>query len=399
MFFIKKLRVFESFAGIGAVSKALTNLKIDYELVGFSEIDKYSIKSFCAIHGVSESLNYGDINKIDETTLPDFDLYTFGSPCQDFSTAGKKKGAIFTCSDCGEIYNPLLLASNDRNKCPKCHSENIEKTRSSLVMESLRIIKHKKPKYLLMENVKGLVDKNHKPDFLRIVDEIQSYGYKTYWKILNAKDFEIPQNRERVFLIGIREDIEKDFKFPKPIENNIILRDILEDEVEDKYYFKEEIQRRFQFAPKKNFSVIGTTKPKHSTSFGQRYLVYNPNSYIGALTATDYKQPKQIIVPKKEILRIANVTRSGYSTGNVHHINGISPTIMDYHGVGVRILDMNNFLVRKLTPKETFRCMGFSDEDYLRVKNLGTSDTQMYKQTGNSIVVNVLMAIFTQLLL
>lgn len=141
--------------------------------------------------------------------MPDFDLFTFGSPCQDFSVAGKQKGSTWTCKDCGHEYNPLDIHYSKRNICPECDSKNIEKTRSSLVVEALRIIKYKKPKYLLMENVKNLVGKKFKPSFNKIITELNEYGYNTYYKVLNAKDYGIPQNRERIFVICIRKDIDK----------------------------------------------------------------------------------------------------------------------------------------------------------------------------------------------
>jgi len=238
---LEKLKVFEGFAGLGAVSKAMERLNICHELVGFSEIDKYAIKSFGLIHNVNEELNNGDVCLIDETKLPDFDLYTFGSPCQDFSVAGKQKGATWTCKDCNYEYNPLDVHYSKRDSCPICNKHNINKTRSSLVVEALRIIRHKKPKYLLMENVKGLIGKQFKPSFDKIITELQEYGYNIYWDVLNAKDYGIPQNRERVIVISIRKDIDNNsFKFPEGFDNGIRLRDLLEYEVDEKYYISQD---------------------------------------------------------------------------------------------------------------------------------------------------------------
>ncbi|NLY46843.1 MAG: DNA cytosine methyltransferase [Tissierella sp.] len=199
------------FSGIESFKKALTNLGIANELVGFSEFDKYATVALTAIHGVSEELNYGDITKIDETKLPNCDLITYGFPCQDISVAGLGKGIIE-----GE-------------------------TRSGLLFDALRIIKYKKPKYAIAENVKNLVGKRFKEDFESLLGELESYGYNNYWKVLNAKDYGIPQNRERVFIVSIRKDVDDGkFEFPKRFDNGIRLRDFLENEVEEKYYIENE---------------------------------------------------------------------------------------------------------------------------------------------------------------
>lgn len=134
-------------------------MKIQYELVGFSEIDKFAIKSYCAIHNVSESKNYGDITKIDISTLPDFDMLTWGFPCQDISIAGKMKGIKE-----GE-------------------------TRSGLYYEGYKILKEKRPKYSIIENVKNLASKRFKKQFDSILRDLSDLGYTNYWKILNSKDY------------------------------------------------------------------------------------------------------------------------------------------------------------------------------------------------------------------
>ena len=196
------LKVFELFAGIGANTKALKNLGVEHELVGYSEFDKYASKSFASIHGVSEELNYGDVTKINTDTMPDFDLLTYGFPCQDISVAGKQAGLE------GE-------------------------TRSSLYKEAFRIIKAKKPKYAIMENVKNLVGKKFRDKFNEMLLELEEMGYANYWKVLNAKDYGVPQNRERVFVISILGEHEP-FVFPEGFDNGIRLKDILEEEVDEK---------------------------------------------------------------------------------------------------------------------------------------------------------------------
>ena len=204
------MKVLSLFSGIGAFEKALDRLNIDYELVAFSEIDKYATKSYCAIHGVDESMNLGDITKVDENSLPkDIDLITYGFPCQDISLAGKQKGLF--------------------------HDDG-SKTRSGLFFEALRIIEATKPKIAIAENVKNLTGKKFKEQFELVLKSLEEAGYSNYWKVLNAKDYGIPQNRERVFIISIRKDIDKGFEFPEPFPLKLRLKDMLDDEVDEKFY-------------------------------------------------------------------------------------------------------------------------------------------------------------------
>lgn len=208
-----------------------------YELVNFCEFDKYAEQSYCAIHGVDKSLNLGDITKVDETKIKPFNMICGGSPCQDFSTAGKGEGSKWRCLDCGHEYNPLTVHYSNRHKCPECGSENLDKTRSSLLVEWLRVIRANKPQWGIYENVKNIVGVKFKETFQMFLDELHEYGYNTYFKVLNAKDYGVPQNRERVYLIIILKELDNGkFKFPTPFESNIKLKDILEDEVDEKYY-------------------------------------------------------------------------------------------------------------------------------------------------------------------
>lgn len=208
------MKVLSLFSGIGAFEKALDRLNIDYELVAFSEIDKYATKSYCAIHGVDESMNLGDITKVDENSLPkDIDLITYGFPCQDISLAGKQKG----------MFN-----------------DDGTQTRSGLFFEALRIIEATKPKIAIAENVKNLTGKKFKEQFELVLKSLEEAGYSNYWKVLNAKDYGIPQNRERVFIISIRKDIDKGYEFPEPFPLQLRLKDMLEDKVDEKYYLSDE---------------------------------------------------------------------------------------------------------------------------------------------------------------
>ena len=231
------MKVLSCFSGLGAFEKALSRQNIEYQLVNYCEINKYASKSYSLIHNVSEELNLGDITKVNEKKLSDFDLIMGGSPCQDFSIAGKQEGAKWTCKECKHEYNPLEAHYTTRDKCPKCNSINIEKTRSSLLAEWLRILREKLPKYGIYENVKNIIGKKFKQTFDLFEKELNEYGYNTYWKVLNAKDYGVPQNRERVYLIIIRKDIDDySFQFPEGFDNGIRLKDLLEENVDEKYY-------------------------------------------------------------------------------------------------------------------------------------------------------------------
>lgn len=470
-----KLRVFEGFAGIGAVSKAIERLGIPHELVGFSEIDKYAIKSFCAVHGVDESLNWGDVCKIDETKLPDMDLYTFGSPCQDFSVAGKQKGSTWTCNDCGHEYNPLDVHWSKRDNCPNCNNKNINKSRSSLVVEALRIIRHKKPKYLLMENVKNLVGKQFKPSFDKIIAELNEYGYNTYWDVLNAKQYGVPQNRERVFVISIRKDIDTGlYKFPKGFDSGLRLKDILEEKVAEKYYLKKALNPVFT----DNYIQYDNSGKGYNS---QASRLYYTDSLMGSLPHSNGGDKTQIICADKKELLIEkeDVAPSPELIGGIGEINfgkqyrqgnrvyssdktamcllsqpvgnaggqsylyavpqGDKENNKDYLSKSIdKIIEKNNgeipeawdlynknhinsgmaktlscgcgrtgtagstavtdsYRIRKLTPLECWRLMGFDDNDFIKAKESGVSDTQLYKQAGNSIVVNCLEYMFKEL--
>lgn len=217
--------------------KNVNSTAAGYELVNFCEFDKYAIKSYCAIHGVSEDLNLGDITKVDETKLKPFTMICGGSPCQDFSVAGKQAGSKWMCADCGHEYNPLTVHYSERHKCPNCGSENLDKTRSSLLVEWLRVIRANKPIWGIYENVKNIVGKQFKPTFDLFIQELHEYGYNTYYQVLNAKDYGVPQNRERVYLIIIRKDYDNGkFVFPEGFDNGKRLKDVLEDKVDEKFY-------------------------------------------------------------------------------------------------------------------------------------------------------------------
>lgn len=198
------MKILSLFSGIGAFEKALRNLNIGFELIGYSEIDKYASKAYSLIHNVPESLNLGDITKINEQTLlKNIDLVTYGFPCQDISIAGKKKG--FTDGE--------------------------TKTRSGLFFDALRIIQAVQPKIAIAENVKNLTSKRFKNEFETVLNSLNSIGYNNYYAVLNARNYGIPQNRERVFIISIHKSVDNNkFVFPKPIKTDKKLENLLEND-------------------------------------------------------------------------------------------------------------------------------------------------------------------------
>ena len=210
---MEKIRVFTAFSGYDSQCMALDRLKadypeFDYELVGWAEIDKYAIQAHNAVYPQWADRNYGDISKINWDEVPDFDLFTYSSPCQDFSNAGLQRGG-----------------------------EEGSGTRSSLLWECRRAILAKKPKYLLLENVAALVSKKFLPLFNRWQRELEGYGYSNYAQVLNAKDYGIPQNRERIFLVSILNG--GGYHFPMKMLLEKRMKDLLEQNVDEKYYLSD----------------------------------------------------------------------------------------------------------------------------------------------------------------
>lgn len=417
------LKVRTLFSGIGAPESALKNLGIEYELVDFCEIDKYAVQSYCAIHGVDESKNLGDISKVQGRDLPYADLLVWGFPCTDISVAGKQAGIIE-----GE-------------------------TRSGLYYEGLRILRETKPKYSIIENVKNLVGKQFKADFEQMLKDIEKLGYNNYWKVLNAKDYGIPQNRERVFIVSIRADVDKGFEFTVGFDNGLRLKDFLEDEVDEKFYISQE----------KVEKII------NSTFIQEKKMIQNGNGICSTLLARDYKDPKCVpcLTPDRvekrqegrrfkedgdpaftitsqdrhgilqigliegknynqnkvvynpeglaptiqgqgrcgnepKVLQVGNIIDTGNwdnpQRGRIYSTDGISPALNTVGGGGLEPKIFQSYRIRKLTPKECWRLMGFSDEEFQKAVDAGVSNSQLYKQAGNSIVTFVLAYIFKNLL-
>ena len=356
------------------------------------------------------SHNLGDMMQI--KALPNCDMLTYSTPCTDLSIAGKQEGLKWTCQDCGYEYDPSKLDVNTRYTCPNCESHNIKSTRSGLLYEVERLLVKAKennnlPRYLLMENVDALVSKKYIDSFNDWIDRLDNLGYNSYFQTINAKNTGIPQNRNRIFCISIIKDIDtKQFEFPKPFDTGIRLKDLLEtdEEVLEKYFLSDEVQRRLQITdPKFEKNIVGTTKPEFRT-IGQRDLVYQEDSIMGALVATDYKQPKQILVATNEPIHIADLCSEKFQrmheqSRRVYSEEGIAPAMHTCGGGNTepKVERDNLRIVRKLTPKEAHRLMGFDDVDYENCKAVGMSDTQGYKQSGNSIVTTAIALLIEHL--
>lgn len=368
------LNVLSLFSGIGAFEKALDNLNIPYNLLAYCEIDKFASKAYSIIHNVSEDMNLKDVNKITPLDISeDVDLITYGFPCQDISNSGNMKG--FT-------------------------DENGERTRSGLFYEALRIINDYKPKFAIAENVKALTYKSFEKEFKIVLESLEEAGYNNYWQVLNAKDYGIPQNRERIFIISIRKDIDKGFEFPQPIPLELRLKDMLDDNVDESFYLKPDQYDKLIENPKgENIKTIGFLKGKNGRSKQhQSNTVYD----------TDGLCPSQYAVQYKDPFKIREATKRGYAEAfpgdsiNLEHPNSktrrgrvdkeVAQTLTT--SCNQAVVNISDFRIRKLTPTECYKLMGFTAEDCIKAFEGGITKAQLYKQAGNSIVVNVLMMIF-----
>ena len=381
--------------GIGACSKALERLGIEHEIVDAVEIDKYAIKSFNAIHGTEFDVQ--DMPKWDKDI--EVDLIMHGSPCQDFSVAGKQAG--------GDIGSG---------------------TRSSLMYETIRIVGKLRPKYVVWENVKNLLSKKHKHNFDAYIKTMNILGYNSYYQVLNAKDYGIPQNRERVFTVSIRKDIDKGaFTFPEKEPLKLRLKDMLEEQVDEKYYLSDvqvnkiqtsEFMQEKKRIQEKDYSdtiLARDWKDPKCVRIGNIYGEDKGTGYAGNVWDKEELSPTLTNMQggnRQPMILEENLTYSPYvnkkykefydekryiskmfNPYNQTEVKNIAPTQTTYCGnttssATVLKLD-NNLRIRKLTPKECWRLMGFDDEDFEKARNAlnekfykgkDKSSSQLYKQ-------------------
>lgn len=303
----------------------------DYKHSWFIESDIiwYPIKE---IKNTNRAENVFNIEVEEDHTYTANNIITFN--CQDFSVAGKQKGSVWTCKECGHEYNPLTVHWSKRNYCPNCGSRNIEKTRSSLLVEYLRVVRANKPNFGIYENVKNIVGKQFKDTTFKLfTDELEEYGYNVYWKVLNAKHFGIPQNRERVYLIFIRKDLDNGkFKFPEPFDNGLRLKDMLEDEVDEKFYISDDKVKRLVTNLNDPNSLLYDPSQVKREGKSREYTEYAPT-----LTSRDYKDPR--LVNENVVKQVGNISAptgawNNPQVGRVYDPNGCSPTLNTCSGGG-----------------------------------------------------------------
>ena len=377
------MKFLDLFAGIGGFRFGMESA--GHECIGFCEIDKFARASYKAIHDTEGEIELHDITTVADEEIRNIghvDVICGGFPCQSFSIAGSRRG--------------------------------FEDTRGTLFFEIARFADILKPKYLFLENVKGLLNHDKGNTFKTILGALDGLGYDVEWQVLNSKNFSVPQNRERVFIIGHLRGQRTRNIFP-------IIR---ENEQSDNQQSKIEI--------------VGNTKNPNGTGQGTGSVIYDSNGLVGTLCARDYKEPKQIAIPvltpdrankrqngrrfktdgdpmftltaqDRHGILIKEATKQGYAEAeigdsvNLSHPNSktrrgrvgkqIANTLLTGESQGVVEPD---FRIRKLTPRECWRLQGFPDWAFDKAQEVN-SNSQLYKQAGNSVTVNVIAAIAKEL--
>jgi len=334
------IKIGTDFSGIGSPEMALKYLGIEHRNIFACDIDKYARQSYNALH--DPETMFEDITKRNHQDIENLDLYVAGFPCQSFSMSGNRKG--------------------------------FDETRGTLFFDTAQFIKINQPKCFILENVQGLLNHDSGRTFQTIIDLLTNnggtingqmsfpifddgLGYHVYYKLLNSKDFGVPQNRVRIFIIGFKDF--KPFTFPKPTTLTTYLEDILEDDVDDKYNLSQKVID--------GFKMSGSQK--------------NDNIIIHSTHTRSAKRPS---------------LKNNHNAGGHGHLSKSDGTTYCLDAKNSQAIEINAKM-RRLTPKETWRLQGFKDEDFAKVENL-VSNSQLYKQSGNSITVNVMMALYKNLL-
>jgi DNA (cytosine-5)-methyltransferase 1 len=386
------MKILELFSGYGTASFALKRLGIPYEIIGFSDIDKYANQCFFQNHwrnikplrfSNNPQRQLGDVKLINPNDLEDFDLLTAGFPCQAFSNAGKMQGEL----------DP----------------------RGSLFYEIIRIAEVKKPKYMLLENVKGLTCKKFKDTFDKILSELDRIGYHVHWKVLNSKDFGIPQSRARVWFVCFREQEDYDkFKFPEQEELKIFIKDILESEVDKKYYLSPLLQERFaKYLEEKNRIV--NLQPRQGKGIGGKGIISKndgttycvdqtcgqgivsvqmANMNRGKIPYDPNNSEMGFQLNKEPISFTIKQAQHEFLVANCIKVGGLPTKPEHYYEKKHSNIAGVSGALRRLTPKECFRLMGFLNDE---INLEGLSDTQRYKLAGNGQDVNMVTKIFERM--
>lgn len=352
------LKLATAFSGIGAIEHALKRMKVDHKIIFACDNDSYVKKSYFANHDIDETRWYDLVQNIDGKKYKGkVDLLVGGTPCQSFSMVGKRRG--------------------------------FKDARGTLFYEFARLVKEMKPKSFIFENVKGLLSHDSGKTWEVIQSVFKELGYAYFPKVLNAKDYGMPQNRERLFVIGFRK--KRNFEFPDPVELKLTVRDLLEDTPDAKYYLPEK-GVKFVTDPK-------NLQKRYTQINGEIALCEKANQQFNwhgdfVFEPTGKVEEKYFLSPKIEKYVMASGTKNFYSKPEVDLLvaRPLLATMAKMHRAGVDNYITSGDRLRKLTPRECLRLMGFDDTFQITV-----SDTQMYKQAGNSIVVNVLMSILQKM--
>jgi len=400
------MKIGTDFSGIGAPEMALKYLGIDFESVFACEIDKYARQSFKQLH--KPNTFYNNITTRNHKEVEQLDLYVAGFPCQSFSMAGKRKG--------------------------------FEEARGTLFFNVAEFIQINQPKVFVLENVKGLLSHDRGNTFQTIVDILSNgggtqngqisldvfedgLGYHIYWQVLNTKDYGIPQNRERIFIVGFKDF--REFSFPKPMNLKLRLGDMLQDNPNSKYFLTdkgiENLNKNQEF---NKFNPLNTDSEYAACVTARCNKVSNDNNFIevddkyylsdktinrisNSRNKTKFKNQDSkysgcLIAEYGKIPSDGTYIRTHYlggrkgnpKQGGTGHLSKNDGTTYCLDTSNTQAIELNK-KIRRLTPLECWRLQGFRDEDFFSVKDV--SDTQLYKQAGNSITVNVLMELFKKI--
>jgi len=365
------IRLATMFSGIGSVEHALERLNIKTEIVFASDNDKFVKQSYFANYKIKESNWYDDVKSIDGRKYQNnIDLLVGGSPCQSFSIVGKRMG--------------------------------LEDTRGTLFYEFARVVDESKPKVFIFENVKGLINHDKGKTWLIIRDTFRSLGYHIHYQVLNSRDYGIPQNRERIFVIGFK-DRNEDFTFPEPIKLEHTMQDFLEDYTDSKYYLKEKgvkfvtsTKNRKKRYTQINGDIALCQKANQQYNWHGDFVFEESSSceFDELLFDVNEVEEKYYLSEKVRKYVLSSGTKS-YRTSIKTDLEVARPLLQSMHKMhraGVDNYVTHKGRIRKLTPRECLRLMGFRDS-FVQV----VSDTQMYRQAGNSIVVDIFIALFKQM--
>lgn len=372
----RKIRLATSFSGIGAIEHALQRLGLNFDIVFAGDIDPKCKQSYFANYDINEDQWHEDIHNFDARPYNGkVDLFVGGAPCQAFSMVGKRRG--------------------------------FEDTRGTLFREFARVVKECEPKVFIFENVKGLLNHDKGNTWQVILKTFEDYcGYQVYYQVLNSKDYGIPQHRERIFCIGFKD--KRDFKFPAPQKLEYEMYDFLEDSISSKYFLP---QKGIKFVTSHKNRIKSYTQINGDVALCQKRnqqfnwhgdFVYHPQSLDEIPDPAfdefifDVKDVEEKYYLSDKVARyVLSSGTKNFHTSTKTDLPIARPLLHSMHKMhraGVDNYVTHKGRIRKLTPRECLRLMGFKDSFKIVV-----SDTSMYQQAGNSIVVDVLIAILKQM--